>query len=129
MAGHSVTTTAQILTAARNRVVSDRADVINSVRMLQGKIGKEGDDALRDLWFKAYMALAQCDAYLGLKLIEADAAMEDTAPPTCVLCGKPAVGTAAHKPVCQEHYDAYAAEGRQYLPLEKRLIYLELMRH
>lgn len=32
----------------------------------------------------------------------------------CVLCGKEAITTAAHIPVCMEHYNKYAEEGKQY---------------
>lgn len=33
----------------------------------------------------------------------------------CVLCNKEAITTAAHIPVCEEHHNQYAEEGRQYL--------------
>jgi hypothetical protein len=47
--------------------------------------------------------------------------------PTCVLCDKEAVTTAAHIPVCEEHWNAYALEGRLYLPMQDRKVYLALL--
>lgn len=44
----------------------------------------------------------------------------------CVLCGKPAVTTAAHIPVCEEHWLAYALEGKQYLPDDQRPVWQSL---
>jgi len=45
----------------------------------------------------------------------------------CVLCDKQAIGTAAHIPVCEEHYKAYDEEGFKYLPLAERKVYLRLI--
>jgi len=43
----------------------------------------------------------------------------------CVLCDKEAITTAAHIPVCKEHYEQYATEGRRYWV--DRPFYLKLL--
>ncbi len=37
-------------------------------------------------------------------------------PPICVLCEKKAVTTAIHIPVCEDHWQEYKVEAKQYLP-------------
>jgi hypothetical protein len=44
----------------------------------------------------------------------------------CVICGKPAVTTAAQILVCEEHANQYAEEGRKYLPDHQRQFWREL---
>lgn len=34
--------------------------------------------------------------------------------PVCVMCGEPSITTAAHIPVCQNHWDEYKKEAMQY---------------
>ena len=48
--------------------------------------------------------------------------------PKCVLCERPAISTAAHIPVCEQHHSQYQEEGRQYLPPQKREVYRQLCR-
>lgn len=47
--------------------------------------------------------------------------------PVCVLCGQPAITTAAQILVCDEHWQAYKAEASQYLPLVLRPVYQSLL--
>jgi len=47
--------------------------------------------------------------------------------PRCLLCFKPAITTAAHLPVCEEHWREYEDEAKQYLSYEQRLVYQRLL--
>lgn len=49
-------------------------------------------------------------------------------PPKCLLCDKQAVTTAAHLPVCKNHWQLYQQEAKQYLPHSQRPIYQSLLR-
>lgn len=48
--------------------------------------------------------------------------------PKCVLCNFPAITTAAQIPVCEKHWTEYVLEARKALPLEKRPVYLRLLK-
>lgn len=46
----------------------------------------------------------------------------------CVLCDEKAITTAAHIPVCKAHFEAYANEGRKYLPESQRRVWQAIQR-
>ena len=45
----------------------------------------------------------------------------------CTLCGCDAATTAAHIPVCAQHWEEYAKEAGAYLPDERRDVWLKLI--
>ena len=47
-------------------------------------------------------------------------------PPVCVNCGRKALSTAAHIPVCEACFAIYQHEARQYLPENERTFYSHL---